>query len=93
MRQTQCSVNEFHLEKCVQSDTHQRELRPAAARLCCLSSAEAMVATTAKDMARTVAEVQACKRMIQHKYIVGPEAASMEDLPPWPTLKPRPQRA
>jgi hypothetical protein len=58
--------------------------------------AEPMVATTAKDMPRTVAEVQACKRMIQQKYIQQPAAQShvacVQDMPPWPDLTPRPQR-
>jgi hypothetical protein len=52
-----------------------------------------MAATTAKDMPRTVAEVQACKHMIQQKYAPPGQAASMQDLPPWPALKPQPQRA
>jgi predicted membrane chloride channel (bestrophin family) len=54
---------------------------------------EAMAATTAKDMPRTVDEVQACKRMIQAK--VRPrlgQLASMDELPPFPKLPPRPQR-
>lgn len=58
-------------------------------------AAEPMVATTAKDMPRTVAEVQACKTMIQQKYICALQgtAAWAQDTPPWPELKPRPQRA
>ncbi len=59
------------------------------------SAAEAMVATTAKDMPRTVAEVQACKKMIQHKYSPMQEAAVTGQLalPAWPELKPRQQLA
>jgi hypothetical protein len=52
-----------------------------------------MVATTAKDMPRTVAEVQACKKMIQHMYAPMQAAAAVGKLtlPVWPELKPRPQ--
>jgi hypothetical protein len=52
-----------------------------------------MVATTAKDMPRTVAEVQACKKMIQHKYTPMQDAAAVGrlTLPAWPELKPKPQ--
>lgn len=53
--------------------------------------AEAMAATTAKDMPRTVAEVQACKWMIQHKYAPMQAAAAAGHIPSWPELKPRPQ--
>jgi hypothetical protein len=54
-----------------------------------------MAATTAKDMPRTVAEVQACKKMIQHKYtpMQAAAAAGQLTLPMWPELKPRPQLA
>ena len=57
--------------------------------------AEAMAATTAKDMPRTVAEVQACKKMIQHKYtpMQAAAAAGQLTLPMWPELKHRPQLA
>lgn len=52
-----------------------------------------MTATTAKDMSRTVTEVQSCKKMIQHKYIPMQAAAAAGQLtiPMWPELKPRPQ--
>jgi hypothetical protein len=54
-----------------------------------------MAATTAKDMPRTVAEVQASKKMIKHKYIPMQADAAAGQLPLsiWPELKPRPQQA
>lgn len=53
-----------------------------------------MAATTAKDMPRTVDEVQACKRMIKAKYAPAlGRLASMGELPPFPVLPPQPQRA
>ena len=52
-----------------------------------------MAATTAKDMPRTVAEVQACKKMIQNKYnpMQAAAAAGQLAIPIWPELKPRPR--
>lgn len=52
------------------------------------------MATTAKDMPRTVREVQDCKAMIAGKYqpamgLSGPPEAA--GLPPFPVLKPLPQ--
>lgn len=59
----------------------------------CFFPFEAMVATTAKDMPRTVRETQACKAMLAGKYAAqraaDPDAAA---IPPWPELKLRPQR-
>jgi hypothetical protein len=81
------------LFKILQKATSRRQLTTNACQLLLHLSAEAMAATTAKDMPRTVAEVQACKRMIQQKYAPPGQAASMQDLPPWPELKPQPQRA
>jgi hypothetical protein len=54
--------------------------------------AEAMVATTAKDMPRTLREVRDCRAMIAAKYapVLG-DAAAAAALSPWPALKPRPQ--
>jgi hypothetical protein len=51
-----------------------------------------MVATTAKDMPRTVREVRACKGMLADDY--GPRFGKEgSEMPPWPTLKARKQRA
>jgi hypothetical protein len=51
-----------------------------------------MVATTAKDMPRTLREVRDCRAMIAAKYapVLG-DAAAAAALSPWPALKPRPQ--
>jgi hypothetical protein len=55
---------------------------------------EAMVATTAKDMPRTLREVRACKAAVDAKadalFGKGKDAAAAA-LPPWPVLLPRKQ--
>lgn len=53
-----------------------------------------MVATTAKDMPRTVGEVRACKALVNAKYApeLGGRGGGWDDLPPFPVLKARPQR-
>ena len=59
----------------------------------CVLCAEAMINSTAKDMPRTVAEVQACKAMITQQYLPQAGAPHTPELPAWPQLKPRPQLA
>ncbi|KAI8462924.1 MAG: Bestrophin, RFP-TM, chloride channel-domain-containing protein [Monoraphidium minutum] len=56
---------------------------------------EAMVSTTAKDMPRTVNEVQACRALLEPGYrppMAQDGSAAAAGVPPWPTLAPLPQR-
>lgn len=55
---------------------------------------EAMVSTSAKDMIRTIREIQDCKKFIDRSYSppFAPDGSNAElGIPPWPTLKPLPQ--
>ena len=54
-----------------------------------------MVATTAKDMPRTLKEVRDCQAIISAKYApaLGQRGSQEEaGLPAWPQLKPLPQQ-